>query len=218
MLVTVFFSHGGTPVYPDRLLVQFISVQVKKLHAPRAEHRHLSICNVYHIACMAQKGRDVRGDKVLAFPDACHKGAVLSHGHYSPWLGFAHGGYGISASNRAHRGPYGLGKRPAFGVFFYEVADDLGIGLACEEEPFAFKFLFELYVVLDDAVMDYNYPVRAVGVGVLLRGLAVRGPPCMAYCRGGTLTEIPELGVKLAYLALSPAHVYLAALKACDSG
>ena len=71
-----------------------------------------------------------------------------------------------------------------------EVRDDLRVGFCLEDVPLLLELVFQLEVVLDDAVVNDDDSARAVTmrVCVLLGGTAVRGPSCVAdtvnaFCR-----------------------------------
>ncbi len=78
-----------------------------------------------------------------------------------------------------------------------ELGDDLGVGVAVEDDAFAFELALEGGVVLDDAVVDDGDEAVAaeVGVGVAVVGGAVRGPARVAdagAAGGGPIAEVPR--------------------------
>ena len=63
-----------------------------------------------------------------------------------------------------------------------EVGNDLGIGLGDEFVALRSEFVFQIKIVLDNAVVDYDDAAGAVamGMGILFSGAAVRSPASVA--------------------------------------
>ncbi len=60
--------------------------------------------------------------------------------------------------------------------------DDFGVCFSDELMAFRNQLMFQLEIVFDDSVVDYNDFAGAVAVGmrIFFRGSPVRGPACVA--------------------------------------
>jgi hypothetical protein len=98
-----------------------------------------------------------------------------------------------------------------------EVGDDLGVGLGDELVALGDERLLEGQVILDDAVVDHDERARAVavGVGILLCGAAVGGPPSVADAEGAVHGRALDDGFQVAKLAGSATKLQAAAAVAC---
>ena len=132
-------------------------------------------------ACLAQEGRDRRGDELLAVAAADDQRALLAGPDQQAGLVGAH------RHERVVAAEVGVGRadgvdQVAVVVVGDQVGDHLGVGLGGEHGAVVDQLLLERDVVLDDAVDD---DVDAVGgvevrVGVLLGDPAVGRPARVA--------------------------------------
>src|SRR4029077_10047313 len=90
---------------------------------------------------------------------------------------------GIDAAELLQRLAHGFFEtNAALGVLFDEMRDDFGVGLGDKLVAFALELLFQLEIILDDAVVD-DYDLAAaiaVRVCVFLGRATVRGPAGVA--------------------------------------
>ena len=116
---------------------------------------------------------------------------------------------------RAH-GVFQAGRRPpraiSVQVFFHQVGDHFRVGFGGELVAFGFKLLLQLQVILNDPVVNHRHGLMAiaVGVGVLLRGRAVRGPARVPDAVRAVHGIEANLLFQIAQLARGPANVQLA--------
>ena len=90
--------------------------------------------------------------------------------------------------------------------------DDLRIGFGDELMALSLQLLFQIEIVLDDAVVDDDDLARAVamGVGVLFGRPAVRRPPSMADAIVAGQRRQPDDRFKVGELASAPPKVHTA--------
>ena len=99
-----------------------------------------------------------------------------------------------------------------------EVCHDLGIGFGAEFDALALELFAQLAEILDDAVVHHRQPIGGMRMRVTLVGLAVGRPAGMADADGALERLAPELGFKLAQLALRAPAPQPAGLQRGDAG
>ena len=148
----------------------------------------LAVFQKNHLPGVRQKGRDVRGHKVLARAQAEDERGGHACGVDDAGLIAAHEAHGV--------GPVGLAQGRGKGVqqvwFGFaalgnEVDQHLGVRLRAESVAFGRKVRLDFQVVFNDAVVHHGQGpiVGAVGVGVAFGGHAVGGPAGVAHGAGG---------------------------------
>ena len=91
------------------------------------------------------------------------------------------------------------------------MGDDLGVCLGDELVALRDEFALQLEVVFDDAVVDDHDAAGAVamGMGILFRGAAVRGPARVADAEGAIERMLAQHFFKIDQLALRAADLQL---------
>jgi hypothetical protein len=89
-------------------------------------------------------------------------------------------------------------------MLFDQVGDDLGVRFGDELMILLPQIVFQIEIVLDDAVMNHDHPGGAVAmrVGVFFSGPAVRSPARMAHAVGAVERLLAQHIFKIAQLAL----------------
>ncbi len=96
----------------------------------------------------------------------------------------------IGALHLRHRGANGLSQIQALiELIEDQVRKDFGIRFRRKDMPTRAQFLLQSEVVLDDAVVNDSHSPIGMGMGVLVRGSAVRGPAGMPDS-GGALRRL----------------------------
>src|SRR4030095_7184671 len=101
------------------------------------------------------------------------------------------------------------------------MGDDLGVGFSNKRVVGLTQLLFELQVILDDAVVNYHNAPGAIAVrmGVFFSGPAVSGPACVSNSVGFVERAKPDNLLEVAKLPLSAAYFKQVALvDYCDTG
>ncbi len=101
------------------------------------------------------------------------------------------------------------------------MSDDLGVGLGDEFVALRRQFALQVEIVFDDAVVDHDNAARAVAMGmrVLFRGSAMRGPAGMADAEGSLQRMFVENIFQIGQLAGGAAHLEDGRIRAahCDA-
>ena len=207
MLVAALLGRGHVPGDVAQFL--FLGSQGGRVHdLPGAgvDAHHLPIVEENHFAGVGQKGRDVRGQEVLAHAHAQDQGRMLARGVEHPRVVPADHDHGVGAFDPGQGGGERLGQR----AFFLEIqaqklGQHLGVGLGHAADAGLGQLFFDLLIILDDAVVDQGDGPGGVemGMGVFLGGQPVGGPAGVAHARGGQVDVLGgELGFQIAELAL----------------
>ena len=90
-----------------------------------------------------------------------------------------------------------------------EVGDDLGVGFGDELVALRGEFALQIEIVLDDAVVDDDDAAGAVamGMGILFRGAAMRGPAGVADAEGAVERMLAQNLFQVGELARRAAHL-----------
>ncbi len=130
---------------------------------------------------VAQQSARIAGQERFAFADAENERAAEAGADDHVWMLRTDDGQTVGALEPGAGLAHGF-DQVTVEVSSDQVGDDLGIGLAAEDEAFGLELLLEGDVVLDDAVMnDGNGSVAAeMRVGVSVGGAAVGGPARVA--------------------------------------
>ena len=180
MFETAAFRRLGVPGDLGQSLDQRLTVDVVELDATLFQTGHLHIIDVIDFSRMVQDGRDIGGDvRVLAILADDHRAAVAGtedlagvvRKHEAERIGTAHTQDGA-----------GNGAQGAFAILFIIVIDEfddaLGIGLRVEPVAVSLQLVADLFIVLDDTVVnaDDRVVIRVMRMSIGLRRSAMGRP------------------------------------------
>ncbi len=148
----------------------------------RRQHAHLMVVEVDDFLGVAGQGAGVAGEKTFAVADAQHQRAAQPGADHHARLQPADDRQAVGALQQRQDFVDRPDQAVAVQAAGDQVGDDLGVGVAVEDEALVLELPLEGGVVLDDAVVDDGHDAVAaeVGVGVAVVGGAVRGPARMA--------------------------------------
>jgi hypothetical protein len=157
------------------------AVEGDHLVAVRGDRDDLVLAELERVAGVADEGRDVAAEEVLALPEADDQRAVATGPDDDPGAVGVHGQQREGALEAADHGAHGLGQvTQAVVLAADELGGDLGVGLGAELHALGEQLLLQGVEVLDDAVVDQREAVAlatTVRVGVAVGRAAVGGPP-----------------------------------------
>ncbi len=145
------------------------------------QHAHLLIVEVDDLVGVAGQGGRIAGQEALAFAESEHQRAAQASADEQVGIVEAEGGNAIGALEQRQDALDGLGQI-AVEMAGDQVGDDLGIGVAVEDDALLLQLGLEGGVVLDDAVVDDDDAAVAADVrmGVAVGRGAVGGPARVA--------------------------------------
>ena len=131
---------------------------------------------------MAQDGRHVGGDEVLALADADDDRRTVADGDELFGIVGRQQHEREQPAHALHRAQHRVLEAVVLPFLLDQVRDDLGVGLRLELVALGDELALDLEVVLDDAVVDDDDAAGAVAmrVRVLFGRPAVRGPARVA--------------------------------------
>jgi hypothetical protein len=136
----------------------------------------LAVAEVDNLVGEAEEGGRIAGKEGLSLPQAKDQGAAEAGGDEQAGVAAADDGQTVGTLELSQGLADGF-DQIAIKVGGDEVSDDLGIGIAAENEAIGLELLAEGGVVFDDAVVDDGKIAVAaeVGVGVGVGGGSVCG-------------------------------------------
>jgi hypothetical protein len=163
------------------------------------ENAYLVVLEEHDLVGFPHQGPGIAAQEVLLFTDAQNQGTAQASpddhagtegADQRQPIGPLEQGQGSADGIEEFVGSDGepvavAGRCPFRKVVGNEMGDDLGIGIALEEDAIEFQLPAQDSVVLDDAVVDESHPGSMAGsaqvrVGVAVGGRAMRGPAGMA--------------------------------------
>ena len=184
MLKTGLLSCFGIPFDLHRLFFDLVAVQVIEGDSSLLQPGQLQVADVIDVPGVFQDGRDVGGHEALAILHAQNHRAVLA-GHVDLLrIIFKHHSQRIGTADTHHGMVDGIhrGTQVFLVIIVYQLDRHLGVGLGIELITFPQQLIFQLLIVLNDAVVyaDHIAVVAAMGMGVVLGWLAVGRPAGVA--------------------------------------
>jgi len=155
-----------------------VAFAVEYPHAVAADLADVAFLEEDEVARHRQQCRDVGGDEVLVLAEPDHHRAALAGDHDAVGLVLRDHRERIGTLEFGNRGAHGLEQVARhFQVMVDPVGDDLGVGFRGKLVALALRFFAQLFVILDDAVVDDRDAVLGdVRVRIPLARHAVRGP------------------------------------------
>ncbi len=175
---------AGKLRFPD-LAGGFMAVPAMDGDAGRADHRPVAVFQVHDPGRQRRQRQGVGAQVHLAVADADGQRAALARRDHQIVLAGEYNAERERPFEAVERRLRRLGR--AFAPFQSEgnqVHHHLGVRIRRELAPGGGQLVAQDLVVLDDAVVDHGDAFGRVGVGVLLVGHAVGGPPGMADAGG----------------------------------
>jgi hypothetical protein len=168
---------GGELALADRT-VDGSAVLVEHLDGGAADVGDVAFLQEHEAARHGQQRGDVRGDEVLVDPEADDHRTTLAREDDALGLLLTDDRERVRALELRDGGAHGLEQiLLRLQMVVYTMGDHFGVGLRSEFVTGLLQILAQLFVVLDDAVVnDGEAVVRDVRVGIALRGHAVRRP------------------------------------------
>jgi len=184
--VAALLGLDGVPGDALRRAGDLAPVGVGDAHRLRRHDHHVPVVEEQEVAGVGQEGRNVRGQEVLALPEAHHERRATAGGDELLRLAGVHQDEGVDAFHLLERLAHGVLERSAAEVRFHQMGDDLGVGLGHEAVAGGGEARFQREIVLDDPVVDHDQLALAVRVrvGVLLARPSVGGPAGVADAEG----------------------------------
>ena len=158
------------------------ALRLEMLPVVRRQHAHLMVVEVDDFLGEAGQGAGVAGEEAFAVADAEHQRAAQPGADDHARLQPADDGQAVGALEQRQHLRHGPDQTFAVEAAGDQVGDDLGVGVAVEDDALLLKLPFQSGIVLDDAVVDDGDDAVAadVRVGVAVVGGAVRGPARVA--------------------------------------
>ncbi len=177
MLITTFFRHQRAPGNGLALFDQRLTGQVGYAHLLGGKDHHFPVFEENHLAGVGQHGRDIGSHKIFPLSLADNQRRTEFGGNQLVRLGSTDNGDRVGAFDFPEGQTYGPFKITAQAeMFLNQMGNDLGIGFRVEMMPRLLQPLFQLQVVLDDAVMHHHDVTRFVRVGIDFRRTPVGRP------------------------------------------
>src|SRR4029079_15292676 len=209
--VAFLLGHHGVPCDLFRRAVDRRVVVVEDLHGFLIGDGVLAVLEIDDVARVGEERRDVGGDDVLVLAEADDKRRAVLGGHDRAGLAAVDHHQRVVPFELLERLLHRLGKlRTILQVLFDEMRHDLGVGLGLELVPRLLQALLEGEEVLDDAVVDHDdlAGAVAVGMGVVLVRLPVRGPARVAHAERAAQRLLAQLRLVVAELPLGAHDLY----------
>ncbi len=155
---------------------------VHHAHTIGREHGDVAVGEKENLAGVLEKSGNIASDEVLTPAEADNRRRAHARGDDFLRVVGGNKNQRIDSAQLAQRPAHGFLERHALHVFLDEVRNNFGVGFGDELVAFTLEHFLQLQVVFDDAVVDDDKLPGAVPVGmrVLFRGAAVRGPACVA--------------------------------------
>ena len=177
--VAALFCGVHLPVHMVVLLLHRAQLAVVYPDAAAGQDGQLPVVHIGDVPGVADQGRHVGGDEVLAVAEAQQQGRVLPGGHQPVGIVGADDAQGIGPVHRVEQPVHGLKEVAAVAVvIIQQLGHHLGVRLGAEGVALLQQLLLQRDEVLDDAVVDHGElaALAQMGVGVDVAGLAVGGP------------------------------------------
>ena len=191
----------GSHVNAGDVALDGVAVEVGELDAGEGEDGHVAVGEEVDVAGVVEDAGNVGGDEGLALADADDDGRAEAGDDDLVRLGGgedAEGEGSGEAFDGAADGDFERdGLAGGFRIVLHlldQVGDDFGVGFGDELVALIDEFAFEVEIVFDDAVVDYDDAAGAVamGMGVLFGGAAVGGPAGVADAEGAVEGMLAE--------------------------
>ena len=194
MLIAALFCRPGFPGDLGNRYLNLISVQIEEMYLSRKDPCRLMISDIIHLPGVIQESRHIGGKIGLAFRDAQDHGTVLPGSIDFTGIVLEHQRQSVASPYPDHHTVDGVDGPDL--IFFVVIVDqldhDLRVGLTVEGIVMSQQLFLQLFVILDDPVVNpdyvgvgpgggYSWNLAAdVGVSVSFTGLPVGSPAGMA--------------------------------------
>ena len=214
MLVAALFRLDRIPCDAGDGTLNRVAIEVGDGDAREGEDGHVTIGEKDHVAGVVEDAGDVRGDEGLALADADDDGRAGAGGDDFVWLECGENAEGEGAGESLDSATKGFFKQDGLTRGFRvlldlldEVGDNFGVGFRDEDVALVDEFAFQVEVVFNDSIVDYDDAACAVamGVGVFFGGAAVGGPAGVADAVGAVEGMVAEDVLEIDELAGSAA-------------
>ncbi len=164
--------------------LDFVALAIAHLETIATQIDNVALLEIDHAARHLQQGGSIRGGKHFAIAHAKKQRCALTRNDRAARIRFADHGNGKRACQLDY-GCTGGGKnvRGFLQMFMDQMGNDFGIGIRGERVSRCAKPVAYRFVVFDDAVMHHGDAGADMGMRILFRGFAVRGPARMGNAR-----------------------------------
>ena len=208
------FRRGGIPGDLRQFPFHRASLDVNEMDIRRGHNRQIPLFEIRHITGMGQHRHDVGGDERRMGRCAHDQRAARARRDYRPRFPLRNDGQRITASHVLGRSSHRLSQLHArLEIFVDQVRDHFRVRFRVKLVSLVLQLLFQRLIVFDDAVMHEYATLRAVRMGILLRGLPVRRPTCVADPHGAGELFLLERLLKIGQLADTTPDFNLLALQ-----
>src|ERR1700730_19102271 len=159
------------------------SVVIHYADALGREDGNVTVGEEENLPGVLEKGGNVAGDEIFALAQADDGRRAEARSDDFLWFSRREKDQRVDSAELLQRLADGFFQADAtLRILLDEVRDDLGVGFGDELMAFALEPLFQLEIILDNAVVDDNNLTGAIAVrvGVFLGGAAVGGPAGVA--------------------------------------
>ena len=187
MGVAALLRRVDLPVDMVVFLLHRTHLPVIDTDAAGTEDSQLAVVHVGDVAGIADQRRHVGGDVVAVLAEAQQQRGVLPGGVHPVGVVGAHDAQSVGSVHRVEHAHDRLEEVAAlFVVVVQQLGHHLRVGIGPEGIALLNQLIFQLHVVLNDAVVHHGDPPAAadVGVGVDVVGLAVGGPAGVSDAQG----------------------------------
>ena len=209
VLVAALFRRGDIPLDALRFLLDGLQLLVVEVDGVPGENGNLLVLQPVDVPGAGEDGRHVAGDIVLPFPDADDQGAVLPHGENAVRAVGADDAQRVAALHLGDDFLNGL-QHVAFVVVFQHLGHHFRVGVGDELHAPADEMVFQVQVILDDAVVHHGEQatVADLGMGIDVGRGPMGGPPGVTDAHSaGQLFAALEDAVQHAQTPLGLYHV-----------
>ncbi|MND79761.1 hypothetical protein D3C80_715120 [compost metagenome] len=154
-----------------------VAIGIEDVHVATGHLGHIPLFQEDEAAGHRQQGHLIGGDEVLADAATYHQGRAGAGHHHAAVVTAVHHHSAVGTAQLLHRDLHGRQQAGGgFQLVVNQVGDHLGVGVGTELVTHALQLAAQLFVVLYDAVVHYDYVLGDMGVRIALGGLAVGRP------------------------------------------
>ncbi len=219
MRVAALLRRGRVPRDPGHRACHRLAIRILHRQAVLREDRDVTVFQKDHVPRVRENRGHVRRHERAVRALAYHERTARARGHKRPWSVLGHDGDRVAAADLVSRradGRFQTGS--GFQVPRDQMRHNFGVGLGLERVAVFLQLLLQRHVVLNDAVVHQRQRARPMGMGVLLRRLAVRRPAGMADPDGPAQPRAVQGFLQIRQLAHAAADVDLPVAKHGDTG
>jgi hypothetical protein len=179
------FRRGGIPGNLRQFSFNRLSLDIGEPDICRGHDRHIALLEVGHVTGMGEHRHNVGRDETRLCRCSHNQRTSCASGDHRSRFPLRNDGKRITPAHILRGSPYRLGQLHALlEISIDQMRHDFRVRFRMKLVALFLQLLFQRLIVFNDAIVYKHAAFRPVRVGILLRGLPVRGPSRMTDSHG----------------------------------